>query len=196
MSQIILDEGASPSTPAASKVALFAKTDGLLYSKDDAGNEVKLTINDVAIGVNTTTGDTSKSFTGIPADVTEIVVAFSGVSLSGTSSILVQIGDTGGIENTGYNSTSSGVAAASSTAGFIVRVVDAAATLSGRMVLSLVDPATFTWVASFCGKVSTTAMVTGGGDKSLSAELTQLLVTTVNGTDTFDAGKINVYYRF
>lgn len=39
MAQIILDEGAAAATPAASKVALYAKADGLLYSKDDAGEE-------------------------------------------------------------------------------------------------------------------------------------------------------------
>lgn len=32
-------EGAAPSTPASGKVALYAKADGLLYSKDDAGTE-------------------------------------------------------------------------------------------------------------------------------------------------------------
>ena len=33
------DEGAAPAAPAASKVRVYAKTDGLLYSKDDAGTE-------------------------------------------------------------------------------------------------------------------------------------------------------------
>lgn len=33
------DEGAAPATPAAAKVRLYAKADGLLYSKDDAGAE-------------------------------------------------------------------------------------------------------------------------------------------------------------
>lgn len=34
-----LDEMAAPSTPASGRVALYAKSDGLLYSKDDAGVE-------------------------------------------------------------------------------------------------------------------------------------------------------------
>lgn len=37
--QIDFDEGAAPATPAAADVRLYAKADGLLYSKDDAGNE-------------------------------------------------------------------------------------------------------------------------------------------------------------
>ena len=36
---IDFDEAAAPATPAAGDVRLYAKTDGLLYSKDDAGAE-------------------------------------------------------------------------------------------------------------------------------------------------------------
>lgn len=39
MAQIILDEGAAPSTPASGKAAFYVKTDGLMYTKDDAGTE-------------------------------------------------------------------------------------------------------------------------------------------------------------
>lgn len=39
MAQIILPEGAAPSTPSANNVAIYTKSDGLVYSKDDAGNE-------------------------------------------------------------------------------------------------------------------------------------------------------------
>lgn len=37
--QVIFPEAAAPSTPGAAKVTLYAKADGLLYSKDDAGAE-------------------------------------------------------------------------------------------------------------------------------------------------------------
>lgn len=39
MAQIVLPEGASPSTPATGNVSLYAKADGKLYFKDDAGLE-------------------------------------------------------------------------------------------------------------------------------------------------------------
>lgn len=42
MSQIILAEGAAASTPSAGKVTIYAKTDGAVYSKDDAGAETQL----------------------------------------------------------------------------------------------------------------------------------------------------------
>jgi hypothetical protein len=37
--KVILEEGAAPATPSSGEVKLYAKTDGLLYSKDDAGTE-------------------------------------------------------------------------------------------------------------------------------------------------------------
>lgn len=42
MSRAILSEGAAPSTPATATVAMYAKTDGRMYSKDDAGLEYLL----------------------------------------------------------------------------------------------------------------------------------------------------------
>lgn len=37
--KIPFQEAAAPSTPAATKVVIYAKSDGLMYSKDDAGTE-------------------------------------------------------------------------------------------------------------------------------------------------------------
>src|SRR5688572_15479064 len=37
--KVELAEGAAPGTPSAAQVKLYAKADGLLYSKDDAGTE-------------------------------------------------------------------------------------------------------------------------------------------------------------
>ena len=34
-----------------------------------------------------------------------------------------------------------------------------------------------------------------GGNKELSATLDRIRITTVNGTDTFDAGSINILYE-
>ena len=71
------------------------------------------------------TSGTSIDFTSIPSWVKRITVMFDGVSTNGTSNLQVQIGDSGGIENTGYTAAASGVAnsgnlvtAASSTSGF------------------------------------------------------------------------------
>jgi hypothetical protein len=144
------------------------------------------------------TSGTSIDFTGIPSWAKRITVMFSGVSLSGTSDILVQLGDAGGFETTGYLSTCSAMSSgttgvSTSTAGMIVRSAAAASVASGIMTIQNLTGNS--WVAGFSGKQSATAGSTGGGDKTLSDTLTQLRITTVNGTDTFDAGTINIMYE-
>lgn len=44
MAELLLNEGAAPSTPSTGKVSLYAKVDGLLYSKDDTGAETPLAV--------------------------------------------------------------------------------------------------------------------------------------------------------
>jgi hypothetical protein len=146
------------------------------------------------------TSGTSIDFTSIPSWVKRVTVMFQGVSTSGTSTIQVQIGDSGGIENTGYVATSVRVATNSTTAGgsltsgFPINVTPSAADIvSGTLVCNLMG--SNLWVASLAGKASTTLGLVGGGDKTLSATLDRVRITTVNGTDTFDAGSINILYE-
>lgn len=56
MAQIILNEGAAASTPASGTVSIYAKADGLVYSKDDAGLESGL---GVVLPLSTTNGGTN-----------------------------------------------------------------------------------------------------------------------------------------
>lgn len=147
-----------------------------------------------------TTSGTAFDFTGIPAGVRRITIFFGDNSLSGTDNLLVQIGDAGGPETTGYVSSGGGIgnagasAVVSSTAGFLVYSATAANTLSGTMTLNLVDIAAFQWSSNHAGKINTVATIMGGGYKSLSQELTQVRVTRT-GTDTFDAGSLVVMYE-
>jgi hypothetical protein len=147
-----------------------------------------------------TTSGTSIDFTGIPSWAKKIFVQFVGVSLSGTSNILIQIGDSGGLETTGYVSSSGAasdgnvLSVSSSTAGIIVRTANAANEIHGAVTLTLEDASNFTWVASG-NFVTSTVMAMTAGSKSLSAALDRLSVTTVNGTDTFDAGAVNILYE-
>ncbi|MEQ8504579.1 MAG: hypothetical protein RIB80_04585 [Rhodospirillales bacterium] len=143
-----------------------------------------------------TTSGTSFTFSSIPTGTKEIVVQFAGVSLSGADDILVQIGDSGGVETSGYVATGAQLTAGgndttSSTAGFIVRVANASSAFSGTVTLTLLDSGAFTWIASISGKNSTSAVQSGGGNKSLSAELDRVVITRT-GTDTFDAGSVNI----
>ena len=144
------------------------------------------------------TSGTSIDFTSIPSWVKRITVMLDGVSLSGTDSFLVQLGDSGGIETTGYVSTSTSTTASaggtlSSTSGFAIRAATAANLCSGHMVLTNITGNT--WISSHCATLDgSTAGTFGGGTKTLSATLDRVSVTRT-GTNTFDAGTINIIYE-
>ena len=144
------------------------------------------------------TSGTSIDFTGIPAWVKRVTVMFNGVSLSGSSHFLVQVGG-GSIAASGYNSTGnsmnnvSGTGGVSSTAGFAVFSSVSTCTLSGIMTIALVG--SNVWISSHSVKTLTTNTGCGGGGVTLSGTLDRVRITTVNGTDTFDAGTINILYE-
>lgn len=124
----------------------------------------------------------------IPATATRVWLLFSAVSLSGTDDLLVQIGDSGGIENTGYVSGSRETAS-TSTAGFVVFVGNAARAAHG--VMEIVKGAGNQWF-SHHAVYTPTICSAGGGSKTLSDTLTQIRLTRT-GTDTLDgSGTITV----
>lgn len=146
------------------------------------------------------TSGTSIDFTSIPSWVRQIVVSFDGVSTSGAANILFQIGDSGGVENTGYLGAGSVMGAATVastlfTAGFGLGSASTAAIYQGSVTFTLVDASTNTWAAQgMFGRSDSVGIYATAGGKSLSATLDRVRVTTSNGTDTFDAGKINIAY--
>jgi len=144
------------------------------------------------------TSGTTIDFTGIPSWAKKITVMFAGVSTSGTSIIQIQLGDSGGFETSGYLGGSSrvdGVIAYSSySAGYTMTNQQAAASVySGIWTISNIS--NNTWVENHVVAETGDASNIGGGYKALSDTLTQVRITTVNGTDTFDAGTINIQYE-
>lgn len=152
------------------------------------------------LGTPVNVSGTSVTFTGIPAGTKQIVMTFNGVS--NTDEWLIQLGDSGGIETSNYVTVSaqlqsgSTVQTTSSLIGFIVKTNNELV-FSGTMTWTLLNSATFLWAGSG-GLGSDTATgnmnITSSGKKALSAELTQIRLTTVNGTDSFSAGSINIAY--
>ena len=147
-----------------------------------------------------TTSGTSVNYTDIPSWVKRITVMFDSVSTNGTSNYLIQLGDSGGIENTGYVSSSAYLNTSAdmvvSTAGFILNAVSASSSYSGTIVLTLMDSATNKWTAfGGIGWYPSLPVVLTTGAKSLSATLDRIRITTVIGTNTFDAGSINILYE-
>ena len=144
------------------------------------------------------TSGTNIDFTGIPSWVKRITVMFSGVSTNGTSNHLLQIGS-GSVEATGYlgaagTNDGSGVGAANYTTGFGIRYAASTQLVSGHFVLTLLG--SNLWVASgnFASS-SNTNVCTSAGNKTTAGTLDRVRITTVNGTDTFDAGSINILYE-
>jgi hypothetical protein len=146
-----------------------------------------------------TTSGTFKDFTGIPSWVKKITVMFNGVSTNGTSLIQIQIGDSGGVETTSYSSGAwtANTTNANSTTGFIIHAANASAARvwDGAYTIVLQDAAN-TWVSTgMCNSLNDNAQSIGIGRKQVSATLDRVRITTVNGTDTFDAGSVNILYE-
>ena len=143
-------------------------------------------------------GPTSVDFTGIPSWVKRVTVMFSGVSTNGSSDLLVQIG-AGSVTTSGYVSTSVSVATsnstsgASSTAGFNISNGGASYIFHGQMVLTTLG--TNIWTSGHLVRLLTTNTQNGAGSVTLGGTLDRVRITTVNGTDTFDAGSINILWE-
>jgi hypothetical protein len=144
------------------------------------------------------TSGTSIDFTSIPSWVKRITVMFDSVSLSGSDSFLIQIGDSGGLETTGYNGGgarfgATSIAGATFTTGFGFNNSTAACLYSGSVVLTNVTGNTWSASGALGGSATAFANILGGS-KTLSAQLDRVSVTRT-GTDTFDAGIINILYE-
>ena len=146
------------------------------------------------------TSGTTIDFTSIPSWVKRITVMLNVVSTSGTSNFLIQLGTSSGVVSSGYNSFSvrlgptSVAAGASSTAGFLVNSSDSATEIiSGQMIISSLGSNIWNEHGMFVSN-GNNGMPSGGG-VTLSGTLDRIRITTVNGTDTFDAGSINILYE-
>ena len=144
------------------------------------------------------TSGTSIDFTGIPSWVRRVTVMFNGVSTNGASNIIVQLGS-GSFATTGYSSQAS-----NGTTGYGVVTtgiaaifgISAASVAAGQCVLTQIS--TNLWAAS-----CTIAFLNGTGactvaagvSPTLAGALDRVRITTVGGTDLFDAGTINLLWE-
>lgn len=147
------------------------------------------------------TSGTSIDFTGLPNWIKRITLMLSGVSTNGTSVPLIQLGTSSGVTTSGYVTScarlqdSTAVSVAGSTAGFQVPLGNAGNLFSGPIQFSLIG--SNTWVAQGVLSTQTVAVFVMplSGVIALSGTLDRVRVTTTNGTDTFDAGTINILYE-
>ena len=137
---------------------------------------------------------TSIDFTGIPSWVKRVTVMLSGVSTNGTSVKQVQLNG----EVSGYLGTAAAIdgapVASNYTTGAVIRSTTAANTINGLIVIQNLSGNI--WVFSgMLGDGAGNQNYSLGFSKTTAATLTSIRLTTVNGTDTFDAGSINIMYE-
>ena len=147
------------------------------------------------------TSGTSIDFTGIPSFVKRVTVLFNGVSTNGASIVLIRLGTSSGVVATGYLGT---VDTSSTATAAEVITTGLATERSGAASSAMVRNGLITWCAfgnnTWSGSVSVGN--SGGGQMSYGASsiplggtLDRIRITTSNGTDTFDAGSINILYE-
>ena len=196
MSILALTSDTLIGTPATGNI----EYNGQFYGTDSALSRAQMQRITQGTVVASTSG-TSIDFTSLPAWVKRITLQWNGVSTSGTSNLQVQLG-TGSTSYTtsGYNciSTLTGSASATTAASTGFVVVESAASAStlyyGTMVITNIT--SNTWVAtSQFGLTTRNVTIWTSGSIALGATLTAVRTTTVNGTDTFDAGSINIMYE-
>ena len=141
------------------------------------------------------TSGTSIDFTSIPSWVKRITVMFKGVSTSGTSIVIVQLG-------TGGTPTTSGYGGGCWQTSVYTNVTNGMA-LSGNNVatdvrngaITITNITGNTWVSTAVNVNDNATGGGGAGSVALAGVLNLVRITTVNGTDTFDLGSINILYE-
>lgn len=181
--------GTTALTISTSQVATFASTVA------DSTAILRPLVSGTAVA---STSGTSITFSSIPSWVKRVTVIFNGVSTSGTSNPIIQVGS-GSVTTSGYTGTSmrgapSGTAYVANSSGFNLNNSNtAASTLYGHLVLTLISGSTY-----ICSGVLTSATNEGQfvtGSIALSGVLDRVVLTTVGGTDTFDLGSVNIFYE-
>jgi hypothetical protein len=144
------------------------------------------------------TSGTSIDYTSLPTGINRITMMFAGVSTNGSSNHLVRLGTSGGILTSGYVGSAAQDGSAGQTlltSGFMFANNSSSDLVSGQIILTHMG--SNIWVATgWQGRENTAESVRiVYGRVNLSGVLDRIRYTTVNGTDTFDAGSINILYE-
>jgi hypothetical protein len=185
-------------------------TDGTIVNADINASaaiaSTKLSGLGFTLGTKVTASGTEVSFTGIPSTARMIIINTDGLSFSGAGNpnLQLQLGDSGGIETTGYKatavylSTNTGETSPGGngyTDAFVFSYQpDSSGTLHCQMILTCQDTSSNTWnFSNLASQYSAGYIQCGAGVKSLSDTLTQLKILC-SGGQSFDAGTINIMY--
>ena len=146
------------------------------------------------------TSGTAIDFTGIPSWVKRITVMFNAISTNGASNLQIQIGPSSGVETTGYGSSMTYIvnatpATTNALSGFLVGTVgNQVFDYNGIITICTLGSSIWTMACNLNDATSARTFF-GSGAKTITGELDRIRITTVNGTDTFDAGSVNIMYE-
>ena len=145
-----------------------------------------------------TTSGTFQDQLNIPSWAKKITLSLDSLSTNGGSSITLRLGSSS-IQSSGYSAAAmvlqggASPTGHSSTAGFDIHNATLA-TAVYRGIIELSKMSGNTWAAAWtvCRLNDNTQVHTGAGSVTLSGTLDRIRLTTVNGTDQFDAGSFSV----
>ena len=149
-----------------------------------------------------TTSGTYVDFTGLPSWVKRITMLLNGVSISGSANVTIQLGTASGPTTTGYKTGSAfvggsmGATGSSNTLGFQIYNWNTSANLyDATFVFCLFGSNTWICNATMFEEGNPNYQTIISGKVVLGATLDRIRLTTSNGTDTFDAGSVNILYE-
>ncbi len=153
-------------------------------------------VNTLATAVATTSG-TSIDYTGLPSWIKKITVSFQGVSTNSSSLWLLQLGTSSGVTITGYLGRVRDLGSVTSaySAGFTL-LTDSSngAILHGVIQVVTLGSNNFA-MSGILSRSDGANQYISGGSIALGGVLDRVRLTTVNGTDVFDAGSVNILYE-
>lgn len=151
----------------------------------------------ITAGTAVSASGTSVDFTGIPSWVKRITVMFSAVSTNGSSNPIIQLGTSSGFTTSGYAGYAQwGTTRTAMSNGFMwSNFANSTSTFQGIVIITNLTSNTWAEMGNTTDNSWGLAVCTSAGSIALSGALTQVRITTTNGTDAFDAGTINILYE-
>jgi hypothetical protein len=178
--------------------ANYGTSGQVLTSNGSGASPSWTTVTALTAGTAVSATGTAVDFTGIPSSAKRITVMIDAVSTDATATLAVQLGDSGGIETSGYTGglawTGPNTGSSGSASTFPLAVGAASDTVSGHAVITKVSGNT--WVlSSTVARDNDDLVFISGGSKGLSATLDRIRITTTGGSASFDAGTVNILYE-
>ena len=177
-------------------------TTGQYLQTDGAGALSWQTVTDTQItsGTAATLSSSGAIYTGLPSGIRRITMTLWNVSMDATSDFAVRIGDSGGIESSGYTTwnkrfggSTFSTAGGTAQSGFLVGSnVASGQPFFGHVILT--NPQDNDWVCTSWISDQADNFRWQIGKKGLSAELDRIQID-VWSTDNFNGGNVNIFYE-